>query len=257
MTIIESRQNGTLKHLARLVRDKKYRRSAGEMLCEGEKMLGEALSSGVQISTVLTRAGAAVDEALLLRAEQAGAALFCAEAALFAQASDVETPQPVLFACVPRVFDADVLTGARRVLVLDGLQDPGNLGTILRTADAFAIDAVVLTPGCADPHAPKVVRATMGAAFRLPVVHLPLTDAIARLRGEGLPVYAAALTADALPVVSVPLGRSAVIIGNEGRGVSADALALSDERVILPMQGCAESLNAGVAASIFLWEMSK
>lgn len=257
MTTIESRQNGTLKHLARLARDKKYRQNAGEMLCEGEKMLGEALSSGARVKTVLTREGAAVDAALLRRAEQAGAALFCAPAALFAQASDVETPQPVLFACAPRTFGAETLTGARRVLVLDGLQDPGNLGTILRTADAFATDAVVLTPGCVDPCAPKVVRATMGAIFRLPVVRLPLADAIARLHEQGLPVYAAALTDDALPVGRVPLTESAVIIGNEGRGVSEEALALSDRRVILPMQGCAESLNAGVAASIFLWEMSK
>lgn len=257
MTTIESRQNGTLKHLTRLVREKKYRQNAGEMLCEGEKMLEEALSSGARVKIVLVREGATVDTALLRRAEQTGAALFCAAPALFVQASDVETPQPVLFACEPRVFDADTLIGAKRVLVLDGLQDPGNLGTILRTADAFATDAVVLTPGCVDPCSPKVVRATMGAVFRLPVIRLPLAAAIARLHGEGLPVYAAALTDDALPVDRVPLIESAVIIGNEGRGVSEEALALSDRRVILPMQGCAESLNAGVAASIFLWEMAK
>lgn len=258
MTKIESRQNGTLKHLARLAREKKYRLSCGEMLCEGEKMLLEALESHVQVRAVLIHEHAdSLARALTLRAEEAGAPLYEAPDALFRQASDVETPQGVIFSCVPPAFDRQTLKAASHVLILDGLQDPGNMGTILRTADAFALDAVVLADGCTDPYAPKVVRATMGAIFRLPVIRMPLSEAAAALKANGLPVYAAALTDGAIPVSEVPLGSSAVIIGNEGRGVSKEAFALCDRAVILPMRGCAESLNAGVAASIFMWEMTR
>lgn len=256
---IESRQNTTLKHLARLGREKKYRRTTGEMLCEGEKMLTEALDSGAQIKTVLVREGAAVPAlaVLLDRAEATGARLYEAPDSLFETASDVETPQSVVFCCAQPQWGADALDGQTRVLLLDGVQDPGNLGTILRTAEAFAIGAVVLCEGCADPFAPKTVRSTMGAVFRLPVPVLPLADAAARLREQGLPLYATALHDDSVPIGTVDLKSAAVIIGSEGRGVTPQAIALADKRIIIPMAGRAESLNAGVAAAIVIYEMSR
>ncbi|MDO4271249.1 MAG: RNA methyltransferase [Eubacteriales bacterium] len=259
MTEIQSRQNTAFRHLARLGREKKYRKSTGEMLCEGEKMLHEALDAGAQIKTVLVRGGGAdaASGALLARAEQAGAALYCAPEALFTAASDVETPQNVIFSCVQPQWDAAALDGKEQVLLLDGLQDPGNLGTILRTAEAFALGAVVLCEGCADPFSPKVVRATMGAVFRLPCVSLPLERAMERLRAGGLSIYATALHGDSVPLGSVGLKKAAVIIGSEGRGVSQQALAGADKRVVIPMAGRAESLNAGVAAAIVIYEMTK
>ncbi len=255
MIEIQSRQNAALKHLARLGRERKYRRSTGEMLCEGEKMLGEALRSGAKLKTVLVRDG--WDSPLVKEAEEQGASLYSATDALFKLASEVETPQNVIFSCEQPQWTADALDGAGQVLLLDGLQDPGNLGTILRTAEAFALGAVVLCEGCADPFSPKVVRSTMGAVFRLPCVQLPLADAVEQLREAGLAVYATALHADSMPLDTVPLERAAVIIGSEGRGVSQSALNLSDKRVIIPMAGRAESLNAGVAAAIVIYEMTK
>ena len=224
MIEIQSRQNAALKHLARLGRERKYRRSTGEMLCEGEKMLGEALRSGAKLKTVLVRDG--WDSPLVKEAEE---------------------PQ----------WTADALDGAGQVLLLDGLQDPGNLGTILRTAEAFALGAVVLCEGCADPFSPKVVRSTMGAVFRLPCVTLPLAEAAERLHKNGLPLYATALHEDSVPLSSVSLSKAAAIIGSEGKGVTEQALRLSDRRVIIPMKGRAESLNAGVAAAIVIYEMTK
>ena len=221
-------------------------------------MLFEALRSGVRIGTVLMHEHAdSLARGLCLQAEAAGAKLLEAPDALLRAASDVETPQGVVFSCTPPAFGMDMLRAARRALLLDGLQDPGNLGTILRTADAFALGAVALGEGCADPYAPKVVRATMGAIFRLPVVRTSIREAAEAFQSRGLPVYAAALTEDASPVGGTPLGDCAVIVGNEGRGVSAEALALADRAVILPMRGAAESLNAGVAAAILMWEMTK
>lgn len=260
-TEITSRQNATLKHLARLAREKKYRITTGEMVCEGEKMLYEALSSGTQIKSVMVRSGAFLDAAaqeLLHQAQAQGAALFRAEEKLFALASDVEASQWLIFSCVRPVQQTVDFRTVRRAVLLDGLQDPGNLGTILRTADAFALDLVILCEGCTDPTAPKVVRATMGAAFRQKVCQMPLAGAIEMLHREQIPVYAAALEPDSIPIPPEGFPEcAAVIVGNEGNGVTQNALTLCDEKVIIPMAGRAESLNAGVAAAILIWEMTK
>lgn len=261
ITQIESRQNAALRHLARLTRDKKYRRETGEMVCEGEKLLVEALSSGVPVRTVLLRTDAGLDPAahrLLAQAQTQGARLCEAAPALFALASDVETPQGVIFSCAQPRRGADGLPPALSgALLLDGVQDPGNLGTILRTADAFSLDAVILCEGCADPFAPKTVRATMGAIFRQPLYHIPLAEAVRALSARGLPVYAAALEPDSVPATALDLHGAAVIVGSEGRGVTQQALSLCTRKVIIPMRGRAESLNAGVAASILIWEMTR
>lgn len=258
ITRIESRHNTTLRHLARLAREKKYRQGAGEMVCEGEKMLYEALSSGIAVKSILLRAGDTQNEELIMRAEAQGARLFEAEPQVFALASDVETPQGVIFSCaMPKRFADDLPEALSGAVLLDGVQDPGNLGTILRTADAFALDAVILCEGCTDPTAPKVVRATMGAAFRQPVYHMPLAEAIAALKTRGLPVYAAALEPDSVRSTTLDLHGAAVIIGSEGRGVTRQALELCDRKMVIPMAGRAESLNAGVAASILIWEMTR
>lgn len=258
MIQIESRQNAALKHLIRLGREKKYRQAQKEMLCEGEKMLQEALSSGVQVKTVLARIPQSeMTQDLLQQAQAQGAKCYAAEEPIYTLASGVETPQGVIFSCVPPQPPKDFLQTVNRVLILDGLQDPGNLGTILRTADAFAVDAVILAEGCTDATAPKVVRATMGAIFRLPIVQMSLKESIAVLRQHSMPIYAAALTEDAVAVGNISLQRSAVIIGSEGHGVSQTALEQADAHIILPMKGRAESLNAGVAAAILMWEMTK
>ena len=175
MITIESRQNSALRHLARLGRERKYRRTTGEMLCEGEKMLEEALRSGAKPGVLLVRERAKdnLPDGLLDRAAAAGAALYCASDALFELASDVETPQNVIFSCKQPAWSPQALSGCTQALLLDGVQDPGNLGTILRTAEAFALGAVVLCEGCADPFSPKVVRSTMGAVFRMPCVRCP------------------------------------------------------------------------------------
>lgn len=255
MTFVESRQNGTIRHLARLARDKKYRRTTGEMVCEGEKLLGEALASGASLKTVLLRSDAGASlRTLGAQAEALGAALFSAEPRIFALASDVETPQGVIFSCGSPILSGE-LPEVYSAVLLDGVQDPGNLGTIIRSADAFGLGALVLCEGCADPAAPKVLRGTMGAIFRQPLYRLPLVRAVELLRAQGLPVYAAALREDSIPVTE--LGACAVIVGSEGHGVSAEALARCDRPIILPMTGRAESLNAGVAASLLIWEMQK
>ena len=152
----------------------------------------------------------------------------------------------------------DSLRRDGRYLVLYELQDPGNMGMILRTADAFGIDAV-LTYQCCDVFSPKVVRATMGAIFRMSVIDAPPASAIRLFFEEnGIRSYAAVLHPDARPVTECRLGKGcAVWIGNEGNGLSEDAVAACEEKLIIPMQGHAESLNAAMAAGILMWEMVK
>lgn len=257
MIHVESRQNGTLRHLARLARDKKYRRTTGEMVCEGGKLLFEALSSGVRVKTVLLREGDCpenVAQGLSLRAEAQGAELFSAEPQLFAFASDVETPQGVIFSCESPVLGGE-LPSLRTAMLLDGIQDPGNIGTIVRTAEAFGLDALLLCEGCADPTAPKVLRSTMGSLFRQPLYQMSFEQAAAQLWTQGIPLYAAALRADSVPVTELRLGHCAFVVGSEGHGIRSEVLAQCEKSIIIPMAGRTESLNAGVAASILLWEM--
>ena len=140
---------------------------------------------------------------------------------------------------------------------LDGVQDPGNVGTIWRAADAFGADGLILCSGCADPWSPKTVRSTMGAVFRLPVYEGTLRDAAERLAAACIPLYAAALRENTEDIRDVPLDQAAVIIGSEGRGVSDEALALCQKTVRIPMRARCESLNAAVAASVVLWEMAR
>ena len=257
MRRIESKDNPLIRRLSRLAGERKFRRTQGEMVCEGEKMLREALTSGVAVREVVVGETRQFDPDLLARAEAQGARLTEVPESLLARLSNVETPQGLVFVCDQPVFTLERLSQARRLLVLDGLQDPGNLGTILRTADAFALDGIVLCEGCVDPVSPQVVRATMGAIFRIPIVMAKLEETAQWLAQRDIPLYATALREDSVPLTAVSLQRAAVIIGNEGRGVSERGLALSEKQLIIPMAGRAESLNASIAASIVMYEMSR
>ena len=254
---IESRENSLVKRLVRLSNDRKFRKEMQEMVCEGEKMLGEALSSGMDIHDILVAEDAELDTALLRQAEGQGAKLYICPSSLLGKVSNVKTPQGVVFSCERPVAELRVLQDAKRLMVLEGLQDPGNLGTIIRTADAFALDGIILCEGCVDPTSPKVVRATMGAAFRMPLAAAPLEQTVAFLREQNMPLYAAALSESSVPLTHVDLTRAAVMIGTEGRGITKKAAALCTQQIIIPMDGCAESLNASVAASIIMYEMSR
>lgn len=254
---IESRENSLVKRLVRLSNDRKFRKEMQEMVCEGEKMLGEALSSGMDIHDILVAEDAELDTALLRQAEGQGAKLYICPSSLLGKVSNVKTPQGVVFSCERPVAELRVLQDAKRLMVLEGLQDPGNLGTIIRTADAFALDGIILCEGCVDPTSPKVVRATMGAAFRMPIAAASLEQTVAFLREQNMPLYAAALSESSVPLTHVDLTRAAVMIGNEGRGITKKAAALCTQQIIIPMDGRAESLNASVAASIIMYEMSR
>jgi TrmH family RNA methyltransferase len=148
------------------------------------------------------------------------------------------------------------LDGSRYV-VLDGVQDPGNVGTILRTADAFWADGLFLVNGCADLYHPKTLRASMGAVFRCPVWTCGAMEAAALVKRSGIPLYGAALREDTRDVRDMDYSRAAAAIGSEGQGLSKELLALCSATVKIPMNGRCESLNAAAAAAALLWEMAR
>ncbi len=246
---ITSRRNPLVARLRRLGTDKRARRAEGAFLCEGGKLVGEALRWGAEVELLAVAEGAAPPEGLPPDVQ-----VVELPAELLAYISTVETPQGMLALC-----RAPALTPPRelppgRYLVLDGVQDPGNVGTIWRTADAFGAAGLLLLPGCAEPFAPKTVRATMGACFRLPVWEAELGGLSALLRGAGVPLYAAALRDDTADIREIPLDRAAVVIGSEGRGVSQAVLDACEKTLKIPMRDRCESLNAAAAAAVVLWE---
>ena len=246
---ITSRHNALLTHLRKLASSRAYRDERGEYLGDGVKLLGEALKWRAPLKTVVVSEGVDLPEL------PEGVRAVRVPSDLMRSVSPAETPQGALFtATLARPALPDRLVGAR-YLVLDGVQDPGNVGTILRTADAFDCDGVFLVNACADLYNPKTVRATMGAIFRQQVWACAPDELSALLRASGVPLYGAALRGDAVSLRDVALARAAVAIGSEGRGLSGEMLALCGKTVKIPMSERCESLNAATAAAVVLWEM--
>lgn len=247
MSVITSRQNRIIVHVRKLAASRAYRRQCREFVCDGRKMLDEALRSNVEITSVLVQQG------VHLKLPE-GVERFEVSRELLGYASRLECPNEVLFCC--RMADKNVeekLTKGRYI-VIESLQDPGNVGTVIRTAEAFSADAVIMTGECADPYNPKTVRATMGAIFRQRFFETELESLKKMLDDAKVPLYAAALSSRARDIREVSLKNAAVVIGSEGKGVSDKAIDLCDCEVIIPMTGVTESLNAAVAAAIVLYE---
>ena len=214
MEQIRSRKNQYILHLRALARDKDVRRDAGEYVCDGEKLLREALQFGAEVTSVLWRDAAAFPL-------PDGAAQYTADAELVAYASPLmHSPGPVFTVRLPEMRLPQPL---RHVIVLEGVQDPGNVGTVIRTANALGMDAVVLTGACADLYSPKTVRAAMGALFRQPVLTCTTDELLQLLHARGLKLYGAALTDAAQDLRCVPLSPAAVAIGRGARPERAAA----------------------------------
>ena len=251
METITSRQNPLCTHLRKLSSSAAYRRQCGEFLCDSPKLLQEALLWGSELHTVVVTAGT---EAPPL---PKGVRLVEVPADVMKSVSPMETPQGTLFICAIHTEPLPEMLAGRRYVVLDTLQDPGNVGTILRTADAFHADGMFLVNGCADLYNPKTLRATMGAVFRCPVWTVGAEELSALLKRNGIPLYGAALREDTLDARAVDYNRCAVAIGSEGRGLTEDVLALCDRTIKIPMSEHCESLNAAAAATVLLWEAAR
>lgn len=257
METITSKTNPLCTHFRKLASSRSYREKTGEFLCDSPKLLEEAKLWGAPVLAVLYTEGAALPwdpEGLFPRAVKVSEAVM-------RSVSPMETPQGVVFSCrSPRYVPPERLEpdahGRMRYLVLDGVQDPGNVGTVLRTADAFGA-TVILLPGCADLNNPKTLRAGMGVHFRSAVYRCTLPELTALLKEANLPLYGAALRADTADVRELDLSRCAMAVGSEGRGLSAEVLAACGRTIRIPMDAKCESLNAAAAASVLLWEAAR
>ncbi|MFR2157313.1 MAG: TrmH family RNA methyltransferase [Evtepia gabavorous] len=249
MESITSRTNPLITRIRKLTGDRKYRRREGVMVCEGPKMLAEALRWGAGLETILWQTGTHPPAGIPQGVRQVEV-----PGDLLRSVAPTETPQQVLFlARLPARALPEELTGSR-YLVLDGLgtREPGNLvahgGRLWgrRPPSAARLRR---------SWSPKTLRATMGACFRLPVWEGKLEDLLPRLARAGLPLYATALGEDTQDIRTLPLGRAAVVIGSEGRGVSPAVLAASEKTLQIPMTERCESLNAAAAGTVVLWQM--
>ncbi len=246
---LTSRKNQYILRLRRLAGEAAFRREEGEYVCDGMKLLGEALEKGAEIRSVLWKERAQGVEGLNCPRQ------YLAPAELFDYASPMKnSPGPVFTVAMERRPDTERLKNA---IVLETVQDPGNMGTVLRTAKALGIDGVILTGSCADIYSPKAVRSSMGAIFRQRVIYARLGQLRQLAEGNGLKLYAAALSDRAEDIRRLDLKGAMVCVGSEGQGLSRELTELCDGEVIIPMEPGSESLNAAVAAAIIMWEMAR
>lgn len=244
---ISSRKNPLLQQVRKLLSSRKEREQAGLFVSDGTKLLEEAVKFESGLHTVILSDG--VDVAV-----PDGVRVVRVPEDVMASISPMEAPQGALFLC--RLPEKTAFAAQRGMLLLDGIQDPGNIGTILRTADALEVP-VVLLEGCADPYSHKVVRSSMGAVFRTKVVQSTWAEVQAACKAAGIPVAVTALSERAKDIRSADLSQMAVVIGSEGRGVRQEILSSADAELIIPMNPRCESLNAAIAATICMWQMKK
>lgn len=243
---ITSRKNPFLQQVRRLLSSRRARQEANLFVADGTKLLEEAISWYPGLEAIILADGVEVP------ALPAGIRVVRVPPEVMESISPMQAPQGALFLCqYPQTGELTVVPGT---LILDGIQDPGNLGTMLRTADALEVP-VVLTEDCADPFGWKAVRASMGALFRSPPVSGTCEAILAACQKSGTPLAVTGMSACAMDIRTAPLSDWAVVIGSEGQGVRRKFLEASSRMVTIPMNPRCESLNAAVAAAIVMWQM--
>ena len=242
---ITARKNPLLQQVRRLLNSRKEREQSGLFVADGTKLLEEAVRWWPDLETVILTDGMQIQLPEHVRV------VYVPEDVM-ASISPMESPQGALFLC--RLPEKEEFKAVPGMLLLDGIQDPGNVGTILRTADALDIP-VALLEGCADPYSHKVVRSSMGAVFRRPVQRTTWEEAQRACAYAGIPVAVTALSDRAEDIRNAALQTMAVVIGSEGRGVRPEILETAQNELIIPMNSRCESLNAAIAAAIVMWQM--
>ncbi|MWC31020.1 TrmH family RNA methyltransferase [Paenibacillus sp. MMS18-CY102] len=253
---VTSVQNARVKGWASLL-EKKHRDRSGQFLVEGIHLVKEALECGAQVETIVYDG----ERGLPLELQEHPALielpelLVSASTAVMAKCTGTDSPPPVFAVVVkPAVDETALFREKSLVVVLDGVRDPGNAGTIIRSADAVGADAVVLGRGCVDLYNPKTVRSTMGSLFHLPVIEADLLELLPKAKERGIRLAATSLQSAVSCYDCDWTGATWLLMGSESDGVSAEVLGLADQAVIIPIRGRAESLNVAMAATVILYE---
>ncbi|KAA0563586.1 RNA methyltransferase [Bacillus sp. CH30_1T] len=247
MKYIQSSKNPVVKQWKKLL-TKKERDLTRTYIVEGFHLVEEALKQEDSVLELIVVEGTDLPQkwtvasvTMTMVSEEVGKAL-----------TDTETPQGVFAVCKQRE-DEHNIEKAATFMLLDGLQDPGNIGTIIRTADAAGIDMVVLGKGTVDPYNPKVLRSAQGGHFHIPIIRRDLNETISKLKERDIPVYGTALENGVEYTTVNPQSSYALIVGNEGNGMSKDLLTETDQNLYIPVYGKSESLNVAIAAGVLLY----
>ena len=251
MQIITSKDNEIIKNIRKL-KEKKFRDLNNEYVVEGIKMIREAIKEEAVIHLIVVCEenveSGTIDKKLLY--EIAKYECIYVNKKIFSLISDVQNPQVIK----KRNSEEDINYKEDMIVVLDGIQDPGNLGTILRTIDSTGLKQVIVSKETADAYNPKVVRSTMGAIFRVNIIESDhLLETLKNMKKHKFKIMAASIEAQN-SIYDADYNKTAVVIGNEANGVSKEILEYADEKVKIPMLGKTESLNASVATAIILYE---
>ena len=244
---ITSRKNPLVQQVRKLLTSRREREKTGLFVSDGTKLLQEAVRYFPGLHTVFLTDDIQTDL-------PEGVRLIRVSREVMEAISPMESPQGAVFLC--KLPEKQEFRPEKGCLLLDGIQDPGNVGTILRTADAWNVP-VALLEGCADPFSHKVVRASMGAVFRRSVTVTTWEEAKAKCRQAGIPIAVTALRDTAEDIRKAKVADMAVVIGSEGQGVRQEVLESADKCLIIPMNPHCESLNAAVAATAVMWQMGK
>lgn len=251
MKRIESSQNAQVKHWKKLVTVRKDRDKSGEFLVEGFHLVEEALKDPSWVLTLIVREGMKIPSDWNL--EDVSMVEVTMEIAK--EIAETEYSQGIYAHCIQPKSTQNEQQNWTNVLMIDAVQDPGNVGTMIRTADAAGLDAVILGKGSADAYNPKTVRSGQGSHFHIPIVKGDLSEWLQTFRGKGIPVYGTSLD-DAVTYKHVePQSQFALIMGNEGSGLSPELLVQTDMNLKIPLHGQAESLNVAVATGILLYTL--
>lgn len=256
MRLITSRDNPNIRLYKKLVSGKKYRRETGMFPLEGIRLIADAVKENAELHSVF------VTESCADRLSKQGEALdfpstFLISEELAAHMADTDNSQGIFAVCrnVKRPSAADIIKSGGRYILLHRLQDPGNLGTVIRTADAVGLDGVFLAE-CCELYNPKTVRATMGSLFRVNVSEAALEEVFPLFERLGVPTFAAVVDGDAVSLTDCDFSRGgAVLIGNEGSGLPDEVSGLCGTKMTIKMNGNINSLNAAMAAGIIMWEL--
>ena len=255
MQQITSKENGLIKHIIKL-KEKKYRKEYNEYIIEGAKIVEEAIIEKAKIKQIIISEDAINSELIQkhLKEELQKIDYIQVTPNIFKLISGVEKPQGVLAIIEKDKQREKIDISQEIILALDDLQDPGNLGTIIRTADSVGLNQILISKGTVDPHSPKVIRSTMGAIFRVKIIECEnLKEILEKLKKNNFKIMVTDLNTNK-SIYDIKLQKNVIVIGNEANGVSEEIKNLADTKAIIPMFGKTESLNASVATGVILYE---
>ena len=255
MEIITSKDNENIKNIRKL-KEKKYRDICNEYIVEGIKMIEEAIEENVNIKKIVVceecLKNSEIEQRILYKIAKYDCIYVSSK--VFSLLTDVVNPQGMI-AVIEKEGTEDKINYSDDIItVLDGIQDPGNLGTILRTVDSVGLKQIIISKNSVDAYNPKVVRSTMGAIFRVKIIEAEnLSETLKTLKKHKFKIAATSLE-DSESIYEMDYIKKAIVIGNEANGVSKEILDLADLKVKIPMLGKTESLNASIATGVILYE---